>query len=136
MKNIVGAVLLMALAFVAEGQTPGNSDKIKITNLYTAAPVTRGVENEFTVEVAYTFESTDEAEIGLGFNTDKPGAFKMIEHRIVKRGSDTVTFKVNVIPVDWGEKGRFSVLVNISKSPHEVPWKPSASDRKEIPVGQ
>src|SRR5436189_5925224 len=109
MRNIVGGLLLIALAFIVEGQTPSTPDKIKITNVYTAAPVTRGVENEITVEVGYTFASTDEAEIGLGFNTDKPSAFKMIEHRIVKRGSDTVTFKVTVIPVDWGEKARFTV---------------------------
>ena len=136
MRNIVGALLLIALAFIAQGQTPSNPDKIKITNLYTAAPVTRGVENELTVEVAYTFESADEAEIGLGFNIDKPSAFKMIESRIVKKGTDAVTFKVKVIPVDWGERGRFAAMVYISKHPHEAPWKPSASDRREIPVGQ
>jgi hypothetical protein len=60
----------------------------------------------------------------------------MIDSRIVKRGSGVVTFKVKVIPVDWGERGRFSAMVNISKHPHEAPWRPSASDRKEIPVGQ
>jgi hypothetical protein len=137
MKIFICSTLLLAVAFIAQAQqTSKNPDKIKITNVYTAETVTRGVENEFTVEVAYTFETADQAEIGLGFNADKPNAFKIIESRIVQRGAGTVTFKVKVIPVDWGERGRFSVMVNISKTPHEVPWHPSASDRKEIPVGQ
>ena len=136
MTMLIGSFLLVAVAFVAPGQTARTTDKIKITNVYAAEAVTRGVENEITVEVAYTFESADEAEINLGFNTDKPNAFKMVDSRIVTRGSGLVTFKVKVVPVDWGQRGRFTALVNISKHPHEALWRTSASDRKEIPVGQ
>jgi hypothetical protein len=136
MRILTGIILLLAFVSITKAQTAKNPDKIKITNLYAAEAVTRGVENEITVEVAYTFESADEAEINLGFNTNQPNGFKMVDSRIVRRGSGAVTFKVKVIPVDWGERGRFSAMVNISKHPHDAPWRPSASDRKEIPVGQ
>jgi len=136
MRILIGIALLFALAFINAGKAANSPDTIKITNLYSAEPVTRGVENEITVEVEYNFDSADDGEINLGFNTDKPNAFKMVESQLIKRGAGNATLKAKVIPVDWGQRARFTAMVNLSKHPHEAPWRPSASDRKEIPVGQ
>jgi hypothetical protein len=110
------------------------ADKLKITNVTAAQPVVRGVENEFTVEVEYNLESADEGEINLGFNSEKPIAFRMADSMLVQKGTGTATLKTKVIPVDWGTKAKFMVMVNLSKHPHETPWKPLASDRQDIVV--
>jgi hypothetical protein len=60
----------------------------------------------------------------------------MVDSHLIQRGSGSATLKAKVIPVDWGQRARFTAMVNLSKHPHEVPWRPLASDHKEIPVGQ
>ena len=135
MRFIGYIALSLALMFVTYGSAANSSDTIKITNLYSSEPVTRGVENEITVEVEYNLETGEEGEINLGFNTDKPNAFRMVDSRIVQRGSGSATLKAKVVPVDWGQRARFMALVNLSKHPHEARWRTLASDRKEIPVG-
>src|SRR5262249_39219326 len=56
MRILIGIVLLFALAFINAGKAANSPDTIKITNLYSAETVTRGVENEITVEVEYNFD--------------------------------------------------------------------------------
>ena len=136
MRSAGCIALLFVLMLVTHGSAASSANAIKITNLYTAEPVTRGVENEITVEVQYNFEAGDEGEINLGFNTDKPNAFRMVDSHLIQRGSGSATLKAKVIPVDWGQRARFTAMVNLSKHPHDAPWRALASDRKEIPVGQ
>jgi hypothetical protein len=128
-------VIGLGLMFVASviGSGP---DKIKITFVSSPEQITRGVETEITVGFEYTLESADEGEINLGFNTDKPKAATMVESLIVRRGNGTGELKAKVVPVDWGQRARFTALVILSKHPHETRWKPLVSDRKVIPVGQ
>ena len=128
---VIGLGLLFVPSAIGNGP-----DKIKITFVNSPEQITRGVETEITVGFEYTLESADEGEINLGFNTDKPNAFRMVESLIVQRGNGTAELKAKVVPVDWGQRARFTVLINLSKHPHEARWKPLASDRKEIPVGQ
>jgi hypothetical protein len=128
-------VIGMGLVFLptAIGNGP---DKIKITFVNSPEQITRGVETEITVGFEYTLESADEGEINLGFNTDEPKAATMVESLIVRRGNGTGELKAKVIPVDWGQRARFTALVILSKHPHEPSWKPLVSNRKVIPVGQ
>jgi hypothetical protein len=55
---------------------------------------------------------------------------------IVQKGAGTATLTAKVIPVDWGQRGRFTVLVNLSKYPHDFRWNPITRDKQEIVVGQ
>src|SRR5262249_48283633 len=121
MKITILACILLVLIFVPSEFADG-PDKIKITFINSSDQITRGVETEITVGVEYTFESGDEGEINLGFNSDKPNGFRMVESRIVQRGNGTAELKAKVIPVDWGQRARFTALVNLSKHPHETPW--------------
>lgn len=137
MKNRAAAIaLLLTLCWLVGATQASSPDRVKITSVSAAQPVVRGVENEITVEVAYDLESSDEGELNLGFNSERPNAFRMYDSHIVQKGVGTATLKAKVIPVDWGERGRFIVMVNLSKHPHEMRWRPLAGDRQEIQVGQ
>jgi hypothetical protein len=133
---IVTAVIIFVPGLLGGPSTAVGQDRIKITNITSAQPIVRGVENEISVDIDYALDSADEGEISLGFNVEKPNAFRMVESQIIKRGPSVISLKAKVIPVDWGEKGRFTAMVHLSNHPHEAHWRPLASDRKEIPVGQ
>lgn len=130
------AILALLLCFSYTGRTATPQDRIKIISVNTAQPVVRGVENEFTVEVEYNLASEEEGEINLGFNTERPNRFKMVDSFIVRKGTGRATLKATIIPVDWGQRARFMVLVNLSKYPHDFSWNPITRDKQDVPVGQ
>jgi hypothetical protein len=125
-------VLVSAQIGVAQKTTP---DKVKIISVKSEKPVVRGVENEFTIEVEYNLETADEGELNMGFNLDRANAFRMVDTHLVQKGQGVVTLKAKVIPPDWEEKARFTVMVNLSKHPHGMYWRTLAGDRQEIAVG-
>jgi hypothetical protein len=139
MKNflcfLIGMALLVGCYLSGEAQDK-SADTIKIISVTTTKPVTRGVENEFTVEVEYNLDSKDEGIINLGFNTQKPTSFVMEDGRIVKKGSGNITLKAKIIVVDWGEKGMFMMSAILSEHPHGSNWQTLASEVKEIPIEQ
>lgn len=138
MKSVLSIFtgLTLLLCSSLTGRTANPQDKIKIISVSAAQPVIRGVENEFTVEVEYNLDSEEEGEINLGFNTERPARFKMVESLIIKKGAGTATLKATVIPVDWGQKAKFFALVNMSKYPHDFRWNPITMNKQEIAVGQ
>ena len=135
-NRIVTVFALLLLCWLVGGAQAPTADRVKITSVSAAQPIVRGVENEITVEVEYNLDSAVEGELNLGFNSERPNAFRMYDSRVVQKGAGTATLKAKVIPVDWGERARFTALVNLSKHPHEMRWRPLAGDRQEIQVGQ
>jgi hypothetical protein len=124
-------------AQVSAQQTKNESpDKITILNISFSSPATRGVETEISVEVEYNFESDEEGMISIGFNTDKPNSYHMREKLNILKGVGTVTLKAKVIPVDWVEKGEFTLLTILTKKPTGNRFRPSASVKKVIEVGK
>jgi len=138
MKHLLSlmAVTVLLSWSLGEIHSQASSDAIKIISITSAQPVHRGVENEFTVEVEYNLESSDEGVIGLAFNLQDPNAYAIVETKIVQSGAGTATLKARVIPVDWKDRGRFTALVNLSKHPHEEKWSPLVSDMQIISVGK
>ncbi len=133
----VSLALLLPVSSHAAGRAgAAPRDKLKIISVDSAQPVVRGVENEFTIEVEYKLDSADEGEINMGFNLDRPNAFKMVDSFLVQKGQGVATLKAKVIPVDWGRRAGFTVMVNLSKLPHETRWRTLAGDKQEIAVGQ
>jgi hypothetical protein len=136
LKKISVTLISILLCCLVGGAQASSGDRVKITSVTAAQPVVRGVENEFTVEVEYSLDSADEGELNLGFNAERPNAFRMYDSHIVQKGAGTATLKAKVIPVDWGERAHFMALVNLSRHPHEMRWRPLAGDRQEVQVGQ
>lgn len=121
-RTTVLIILLLLFAFAAiENPAQSNEqikpDKIRIVSVTTAKPIEDGVLNEFTVEIEYTVESAEEAAISIGFNSEKPGAYRMTTRKKVNRGTNFITLKADVIPKDWKERGDFVVYANISPHP-------------------
>src|SRR5687768_14475158 len=105
-RTTVLTILFLFFAFAAiehpaQGNEQNKPDKIRIVNVTAAKPIQDGVLNEFTVEVEYTVESADEAAISIGFNSEKPGAYRMTARRKVNRGTNVIILKADVIPKDW-----------------------------------
>ena len=112
------------------------SDDIRIVALAPVEGVTRGVETEFTVEVDLDLQSADEAAARIGFNVASPQQFRMFDSRDLQRGRHRLTFTVKVVPVDWGDRGDFAVMVNIGPRTDTKQFQPTASVTKVIPVSR
>ncbi|MGH9967834.1 MAG: hypothetical protein ACREBG_08340 [Pyrinomonadaceae bacterium] len=110
--NLSLGLLFLVSFLTATSAATEPQDKLKIISVNTSEPIVRGVENEFTVEVEYNLDSVDEGEINLGFNAERPNAFKMVESFIVQKGPGVATLKAKVVPVDWGQRAKFTVMVN------------------------
>ena len=109
-------------------------DKIRIVSISPAGPVTSGVETEFSIEVEVDLGSAHEGLVGVGFNLDNATDFRMVDRQEVHKGRHQVSFRVRVVPVDWGEHGVFAVVVNVGPKPAETRWTPTAFVRLAIPV--
>ena len=148
MKNS-GTLVVLAVSsglfLAAAGDLPkvtcddsNTPDKVAILVVQPAGPVPRGVETEFTFDIQYTLETIEEGVLTIGFNTgshgSRPNAFEEVESRVIKRGTDRITIKAKVIPVDWGERGQFAVSVNIGPKREGSTWRPLAFKISGIPT--
>jgi hypothetical protein len=132
MKYIALASLLLLVSMSSFASDNEPADAIRILSLDPPGPVPRGVETEFTVEVEADLKSTSEGEADIGFNTESPKSFRMIDSHLLVSGPQKFTFKVKVITVDWGERAKFKVMVNMGARPTKGSWKPTATDDREI----
>ena len=126
------ALILTGVAAVSLAQ----SDDVRIVGLAPAEGVTRGVETEFTVEVDVDLQSADEATARIGFNVTSPQQFRIFDSRDLQRGRNRLTFTVKVVPVDWGDRGDFAVMVNIGPRTDTKQFQPTASVTKAISVSR
>ena len=109
-------------------------DKIRILAFQPNGPVKRGVETEFTVQIEADLQSAKEGVARVGFNLDAPTTFRMIDSRDLREGIQKVSFAVKAKPIDWGDRGYFTVLVNMSPKVTAPEFTPTAFARKTIPV--
>jgi hypothetical protein len=112
------------------------SDDIRIVALAPVEGVTRGVETAFTVEVDVDLQSADEATARIGFNVASPQQFRIFDSRDLQRGRNRLTFTVKVVPVDWGDRDDFAVMVDIGPRTDTKRFQPTASVTKVIPVSR
>lgn len=119
------------MLWAAEGHA---RDEVKIESVSPPGPVTRGVETEFTIDIVADLESDDEGMTMVGFNTESPAVFKMVESHSVKHGKNRFSFKVRAVPADWGERAKFAVSVNLGGKPEGTNWRPTATSRQSIEV--
>jgi hypothetical protein len=109
-------------------------DEVRIESVNPPGPVTRGVETEFTIDVVADLESDDDGMTMVGFNTESPTVFKMLDSHLVKHGKNRFSFKVRAVPADWGEHAKFAVQVNMGGKPEGSTWRPTATSKQSIEV--
>jgi hypothetical protein len=127
--------LVLALIGGLEGSAMAQArDSIRIVSVSPAGPITRGVSVALSVVVDVYLDSKPGGTVQIGFNTENPNRYRMVDKRTVTRGSARLTFEVLTIPVDWGGEGKFSVYVNAGGELTPPRWRPTASDRQAIAV--
>ena len=109
-------------------------DKIRILAFQPSGPVQRGVETQFTIQIEVDLQSAKEGVARVGFNPDSPTSFSMIDSCGLHEGIQKVSFAVKAKPVDWGNRGQFTVIVNMSPKVTAPESTPTAFARKAIPV--
>jgi hypothetical protein len=109
-------------------------DKIRISQLQPPGPVTHGVETKFTMEIEAELHSAKEGIARVWFNLRSPKSYQMVERRDLLEGRQRVTFEVTVTPVDWAERGSFTILVNMGPKASEAQWMPTTFVQQTIPV--
>jgi hypothetical protein len=109
-------------------------DKIRIITFQPSRAVRVGVETEFTIAIEVDLQSAKEGVARVGFNLDSPTSFRMIDSRDVHEGIQKIKFSVKTIPVDWGNRGYFAVIVNLGPKATEPQSTPTALAHKNISV--
>ena len=140
--KVVGLIFLCALgtgvvlAHDEAGDRPrlATGDKIRIVAFQPTGTVKGGVDTQFTIQIEVELQSAKEGVARVGFNLDSPTSFRMIDSREVHEGIQKIKFSVKTKPVDWGNRGYFAVMVNMSPKTTEPQWTPTALAHKAIPV--
>ena len=60
----------------------------------------------------------------------------MVERRDLREGRQRITFAVMVTPVDWADRGPFTVIANMGPKTTEDQWTPTTFVQKTISVKQ
>ena len=113
---------------------PSEADSVEILAV-SPQPLTRGVPVEVTVDVRVSLESEFEGRVGLAFNRQEPTQFAWTDSRTVSAGTQNLTFILELVPVDWGDRGEFAVsvyLIPATDSRGKV--TPLAYDRERLEV--
>ena len=126
----------VVLAHDEAGDRPrlATGDKIRIVAFQPTGTVKGGVDTQFTIQIEVELQSAKEGVARVGFNLDSPTSFRMIDSREVHEGIQKIKFSVKTKPVDWGNRGYFAVMVNMSPKTTEPQWTPTALAHKAIPV--
>lgn len=139
-RVVLGAWIVFSAAsgHVSAYSLNHTKDDVAIVTIEPAAPVPRGTETTFVLDVQYTLDSIDEGTLTVGFNmpnpSNNPHAYELVETRLVKRGTDRIKVKAKSIPVAWDSGGGFEVCVQLGPKREDDRWRPLAVDFRDIPT--
>ena len=134
MNRTVGLLATFLLVGTMGHAAPTPKDTISILAISPNPPLKRGVQIELAIDVEADLESTDAGTAMIGFNTDNPVGFKMVDSHKLLAGAQRFTFVVKVAPVDWGDRGDFMVMVNMGPESRGDSWRPTAVHREPLAV--
>ncbi len=137
--NVAGLVFYCALGIGVtfahdENERPGvpTGDKIRIIALQPSGPVKPGVETKFTIEIEAELHSAKEGIARVWFNLKSPTGYRNVERRDLHEGQQRIIFAVTVTPVDWVDRGQFTVVVNMGPKTTDPEWAATAFAQKTI----
>lgn len=115
MRRIVGFCCLVA-SFVATPVVVDAQarDTVVIVSVSPAGNLRYGTPTEFVIVADVTLASLDTGAVAVGFNVDDPRRYRMFASAAIHGGTQRVTLRATVPPVDWTAQGtRFAYIVNI-----------------------
>ena len=108
------ALALMLAVVVATGAQAQARDTVVIVSVGPAGNLRWGTPTEFVIVADVTLASLDTGAVAMGFNLDDPRRYRMFASLAIHRGTQRVTLRATVPPVNWSEQGaRFAYIVNI-----------------------
>lgn len=130
---------LLATAFLLAGGAGGwadstKRDAVRILAVTPDWPLERGVETDLTIDVEVDLQSAEERVSMVGFNLESPARFVMKDSRKLVPGAQRSSFVAKVVPVDWGVRADFQVMVTVGPKDETARWKPTASVKNTIEV--
>jgi hypothetical protein len=117
-------------------QNTGPIDNIVITEINPTSAIA-DVNTTFQVTASYSLVSKDSGVIEISFNdsiSDGIDSFTVVDQTIVDKGTGTVNFIVNTIPINWDSAGDFQCYVDLSEYPYGSSWVPLTTDHYTIDV--
>lgn len=119
MRSRLALALILAALATSSAQAQAR-DTVVIVSVSPAGNLRYGTPTEFAFVADVTLASADSGALVAGFNLDDPLKYRMIASLAIHRGTQRVTLRATVPPVDWSARGaRFAYIVNIR--PLEVP---------------
>jgi hypothetical protein len=109
-------------------------DKIRIISLQPSGPVTPGVETKFTIEIEAELHSAKEGIARVWFNLKSPTGYRSVERSDLREGRERITLTVSVTPVDWADRGHFTMVINMGPKATDAEWAATAFAQKTISV--
>jgi hypothetical protein len=110
-------------------------DTVRIVSVAPADSMPRGVPVPYRFEIDVTLNSLDSGIVRIGFNSTDPYGWHLRNPKPVKRGRQRLVYLVTMAPIDWGQRGSFSVRADVGpSSPPNAPWRGIASDLRVLPV--
>ena len=109
-------------------------DKIRIIGFQPSGPVRPGVETKFTIEIEAELHSAKEGIARVWFNLKSPTGYRSVERGELHDGQQRITFLVTVTPVDWADRGHFTVVINMGPKATDPEWAATAFVQKTISV--
>ena len=119
-----------------EAPTEVKEDAVEILHV-SPEILTRGVPTEVTVDIRVHLDSHFSGTAMVGFNTSVSDVRTISEaaSRPVSAGSQDLTLVVDVVPVDWGDRGNFEVGVYLlPPTEHPSALRPVATARQALEV--
>lgn len=115
MRRMVGfcclVASLLAIPVVVDAQA---RDTVVIVSVSPAGNLRYGTPTEFVIVADVTLASLDTGAVAVGFNVDDPRRYRMFASAAIHGGTQRVTLRATVPPVDWTVQGaRFAYIVNI-----------------------
>ena len=129
----IALVAVVVTAFVQSGcQSPlaAISDSVKILQIQSAR-IPRSEFTSYKVKVHYDLVSKQKGKVMLGFDSEEPGAYKMLSDVSINRGSGEVELMADVKDQN---RSVITAYVNLSEYPHPSPWTPLANDTLQVRV--
>lgn len=89
-------------------------DTVVIVSVSPAGNLRYGTPTEFVIVADVTLASLDTGAVAVGFNVEDPRRYRMFSSAAIHGGTQRVTLRATVPPVDWTAQGaRFAYVVNI-----------------------
>jgi hypothetical protein len=135
MRKMAGLIMLVLGVAAAPWPAAAQGNNVRILSVKPVGSAVLGKATEFVVEAEVELRSAAQAAVQVAFNDRSAGEFRTVDTRSVRDGVTRPTSRASAIPTDRGDRGAFSVRVNVGPWTSTGIWQPFATATAPIPLG-